>query len=283
MKTEITVEITKPKIPLIWLDTSIISKIAFSNLKEKITGRTVSLLDMNRVNIIYNLLYKKVREQEVICPIAEQIEELELIKLEANEYKLFIEECTNIINNLSLGAKIKPRESIRKHQLKKAVQAFLNKKSYYKIDFTSIFKPSKILDFLGGKIFITFPPVFNKNVIEHNNKLKTYQWEELNISRKSNIAGSINFGDALKKEYNGGKEFFDIFEYRQQKSLSKEYSLTFNDLNTILNINHIINLFPGKDYEDRKRSYIEFLSSPYYRSIPEVTIHAKLYAKKKPY
>ena len=91
---DIKINIEKSPIPLVWLDTSIIIKIA--KLK---SGERIDNLEKNRMQYLYNVIKTKTKKKKLLCPSADQNEEIEIGgRLE--------KECIEIQTELSLGIKM---------------------------------------------------------------------------------------------------------------------------------------------------------------------------------
>ena len=72
MKNEVTINIEKCSIPIIWLDTSIISNLC----TYKISPNKLEKVAQDRLKKIYDYIYSFGRKGKIICPMAEQEQEV---------------------------------------------------------------------------------------------------------------------------------------------------------------------------------------------------------------
>ncbi len=65
------ISFVKSSIPIIWLDTSIIFKITLWKL-----GKPISDDQKERISYLYSSIYSLTRKKKLICPMADQKEEI---------------------------------------------------------------------------------------------------------------------------------------------------------------------------------------------------------------
>jgi len=118
MAESITVVSEKPKLPTLWLDTSVGIKVAKVHRGEKLQD-----IETDRVKRLFEIVTRLVGEGKLLCPEADQDEEYEAERLEreiANEFRL-----------LSLGIRLVHRAGILDHQIYYAMKAYCRRE--YKI------------------------------------------------------------------------------------------------------------------------------------------------------
>ncbi len=97
------INIEKSPIPLIWLDTSVLLKITKTQL-----GEITNDVDKERYQYLNDSIKDKMKEKKLICPSADQFEEIEIGgRLE--------EEFQRVQSTLSLGIKINQTRDRRLH------------------------------------------------------------------------------------------------------------------------------------------------------------------------
>ena len=89
MPEQITVKIIKSEVPIVWLDTSIIN--VMTQWKHDLCK--IDDVQKERISGLYNAIYENTRKGKLICPLAEQEEE---VWIERNKW-------LNIIHSISLG------------------------------------------------------------------------------------------------------------------------------------------------------------------------------------
>jgi hypothetical protein len=244
---ELQINIEKSPIPIVWLDTSIITTIAefkFGyNLDKKASQRIVKL---------YTLISKLADEGKILCPHAEQSEEVWCHR----------KDWLNAINELSLGIETEAPQSIYLKQKKKFIQSFLNSEKAVSLSYRDAFLDDPI-NTLNEKLESQyFVYVDSKTVLGGSEKRKTVNndifrgWENL---RMRNIKNNISFDRQLERELQG-----ELIDRDQQIDQWDQLR--------------------GKP--EGLEGLVEFYKSNYYRSIPYIylqcTLTAHLLTRKEP-
>jgi hypothetical protein len=269
---KIDMKIEKSKTPIIWLDTSIISKIAKYKL-----GLNLNQTDIERIPKLYNLIIQKVKEKKLLCPEAYQVEELELFIQKENNSREFQDKCHEIINSLSLGTSFHHHEEVKRMQMQQMMKTFCRQEKEIHVNYRDIYIEPEIGDFLGRKVFLSILPSRNMGNIYGSINLKKNFIKRAEAIRKENLDIGLGYEEVLENEYNGPLCEIENVLYKNSKgiplSLSDKlcfriYSEWQNDWDTY---GCSPNGFGG---------LIKFLESDYYKAIPFVEISSKLYAKK---
>ena len=138
------VNIEKFPIPLIWIDTSILIKIAKVKSGEKLGEQ-----EKQRVEYLYEVIIDKTKEKKLICPKADQQYEIEIgERLE--------EECRDIQSKLSLGIRFKHRKAVDDFLIGKFMKAYIDKDKEIDLTCKELFyggDPIKELDEALGRQF----------------------------------------------------------------------------------------------------------------------------------
>ncbi len=92
---KITIE--KSAIPILWLDTAVLIKMA----KQR-TGEQIGEPDASRVATLYETIYRLTRQQRLLCPAGDQREEYEL-------GDRLVEAIQDLQDQLSLGIEFQHR------------------------------------------------------------------------------------------------------------------------------------------------------------------------------
>ena len=111
------IEIRKSSIPIVWLDTSIITKMCILRTSPE------QLEENQRICIerLYELVYKYGRAGKIICPLADQEGEVWIKR----------DEWMDTIRNLSLGIECLSLKEIQDNQLYKAMKSLCHKCTIY--------------------------------------------------------------------------------------------------------------------------------------------------------
>jgi hypothetical protein len=83
-----SIKINKSPIPILWIDTSIIFNMTLLRL-----GRKLDSVQKMRIEHLYQAIKKATREGKLICPLADQDEEIWIER----------KECLKTIHEFSLG------------------------------------------------------------------------------------------------------------------------------------------------------------------------------------
>lgn len=263
------IRIEKAPIPIIWLDTSVI--IRMTKYKH---GETLTELERDRYGSLYEVLYKKVREDKIICPKADQQEEIELgFRLE--------KECHDLQVSLSLGISFKHRAGIDDNQRQIFMKAYIDGDKEVSLNYRDAFYKDPIKELKSHKQFIISVFSQTKNDEVHKRiQTKRSTLEQLEKLRQEAIAKGISFEEQLKEEYTGIVQAGIVAIENWTKKLNEEIMPTVDDYFQVEII--ALPLSEWKRYSGKPEGFeglFQFFLSDTYKCIPSVDISAKLWAK----
>lgn len=265
------ISIEKSKIPLIWIDTSIIIDLAKIRAGKKLD---VSLKE--RVQYIYDAIRKARHNKKVICPRGEQEREYEIGK----NYK---EECRCVQNDLAMGIRMKRGFSVEEDYMKLFMKAYINSESELNISYRDLFDSDPVEELNrivnhGYVINVEFPP--KEERIAKQKQSWEESWEGLEATRRQHIKDNMTFEQALELEYRGtydgyeeNRRRFDL-KYKNKEMMEGEEYSGMADLSGYLET--------WKKYNGKPpgiEGLSKFFLSEYQMQIPKIEIHCNLFAK----
>lgn len=264
----IQVTIQKSPIPIIWLDTSVISYM--TQWKHKIGKLEQTMLD--RVTKLYDQIYDATRAGKLICPLAEQ------------EAEIWVErdKWLDTMHSLTFGIETASRQSIHDNQFYEFMTAYAQQKSEVSLDYKDAFLADPVEDLMEALrnpvyIYVKSPILFGKDYVKN---MKMTLLASLNEQRKRNIESKIGFEEQLEAEYMGELQALLILK-------SKFMAGEFNDENEQINaacgaINLSQQLRMWEDCSGKSNNLsglMDFYRSQYYRSMPFTDISCNLTAR----
>ena len=262
------VNIEKSKIPIVWIDTSIITNITIYKNKPKQLAET----QRNRIKTLYGQLYDATRKGMVICPLAEQEEEVWINR----------DEWLDTINELSLGIDCLPLKGIQDNQLDKAMKAFLSGSDSIELSYTDAFYDDPVEELeetLKSPIYVTT----NHGLIfgaDHQKNTKAELVRFLNETREKNIKENVSFERQFELESMG--ELDALFQLQGQM-FRGVFSGEMEEMNAFwgtLNLRGRLqrwSVLSGR--ENDIDGYISFYKSEHNRNCPFQNLTSNLYAK----
>jgi len=267
MSEKIKVNIIKSKVPIIWLDTSIITYMTqWKNNLCKLDS-----VQEKRIEKLYNAIHENTRKGKLICPFAEQ--ELE-IWCERDKW-------LNTIYTLSLDIKTLGFYKIHDNQFYTFAKSFINNESTVILNYTDCFfkdPAEELKERLSQKFFITLNiPLYDKD-IQKNQKNELLQG--LNEQREKNIKNKVSFKKQLEAEYLGELQakLIMITQYFLGKSKNNDDSL--KAIFSYMDIQYQLSIL--KDITGNPNDYIDFrnfYNSSYYRAMPYTNLSSNLMAE----
>ncbi len=184
--------IEKSPIPIIWLDTSAIIRLTKYRVNEYLPE-----LEYQRYSEIYKLVYEKVRKRKLLCPKADQLEEIEF-------GKRLVEECEKTNTLLSLGIRLVHRGQIESTQRQQFMKAYIEGKTEIELTFRDIFYKDPIQEINDRYPFIisAWGPTPEEQV-QKNISNKRITIEKIEELRQSLIARGVSYEKQLEEEYKG--------------------------------------------------------------------------------
>jgi hypothetical protein len=184
MNMAIRVIIKKCPVPIIWLDTSIISYM--TRLKHKIGKSEQTMLD--RVSRLYDQIYEATRAGKLICPLAEQ------------EAEIWVErdKWLDAMHSLTFGIETATRQSIHDNQFMAFMTAYAQQKNEVNLDYKDAFLGDPVEDLRNALrnpvyIYVKSPILFGEGYAKNTKKTLL---ASLNEQRKRNLESKIGFEDS---------------------------------------------------------------------------------------
>lgn len=258
--------INKSPIPIIWLDTSAVIRLTKYRVKEYLPE-----LEYKRYSELYQLIYKKVRERKLLCPKADQLEEIEL----GNR---LVEECEKTNTLLSLGIRFVHRGQIESTQRQQFMKSYIEEKTKIQLDFRDIFFKDPIEEINNRSPFIisAWGPTSTEQ-IDKNKSNKRITIEKIEELRQTLIAQGVSYEEQLKEEYKGIihayisvlEEWRNIFASKKEPTIDEFFRF------------QLISepLLEWERYHGIPRGYeglLQYYLSDVYRKIPNIDISCRL-------
>ncbi|MBN1384170.1 MAG: hypothetical protein JW983_04720 [Elusimicrobia bacterium] len=261
------VKITKSEIPIIWIDTSIINHMTMWKFKlNKLDGDLEE-----KISKLYNAIYTNTRKGKLICPLAEQDEE---IWVERDKW-------FDVIRKLSLSIKTKAPLDIEHNQLKYFMKAYVNGDTTVTLKYTDAFYSDpvhELKDILKSPVFIDIKRniPFGK---EYQKNLKKSIYQAMEEQRKKNVEANVTFDQQIREEYIGELQALFILQRQFMSGQFKDDNDQLNATCGAINLNEQLVLWEsltGKamDY----KGLIGFYKSVHHKSMPFSNISCNLYA-----
>ena len=268
MADRITINITKCRIPIIWIDTSIIN--IMTQWKHKLGP--LDRLQKERASKLYNLIQQNVTKGRLICPLAEQEEE---VWIERDKW-------FHTIQSLSLGMETDTLFDIQNKQRYQFMKAFINNDTTITLSYADAFSTdpiTELTDTISRPIFITVnrPLLFGN---EYHKRIKTTIYQQMEEQRKKNVEAPITFEQQREREYAGELQALLI---QQQQFFQNNFVDEHDQLNATcgtLHLNYQLKQWEilTKDRLDYM-GLVNFYKSDYYKLMPYTSISCNLMAK----
>lgn len=265
---EIQVKIEKSPIPIIWIDTSIIVKM--TQWKKELSRHDP--LTESRIKTIYENIHKLTRAGKLICPLAEQDDEIWLYR----------EEWLGTIHDLSLGLQTLTCLSLFHKQLSSFLNAYVKKETTVTISYKEAFHSDpceELRDTLKRPFFVTVnsPLPFGE---DYHKELKANLLSALNRAREANVKNAIQFEEQLEKEYLGEIQVLFGFLRRLQESNFIDENDIFNAVSGASNLAYQLRLL--ENFTKKQNDIIgliDFYMSKYHKAMPYVDLSCNLSTK----
>lgn len=266
----IKVNIEKSPIPLLWVDTFVLIKIAKTKIGEKISEQ-----EREQSLYLYDIIIDKTKNKKLICPEADQKEEIEIgERLE--------KECRDVQAKLSFGIKFRHKQGIEDFLIARFMKAYIDGAKEVNLTYKELFygDPIKELEEALGRPFIidvNFPS--SKEMLEKRKKIRkeiTAEWEYL---RKEKNKTGITFEQEREKEF--GVYFPTLLKLKKKfivNTLKGEWSIwDFFGAEGILHYEKLWEIYNGKPVG--LEGLFLFFNSNYFRQIPTINTACNLRAR----
>lgn len=265
------INIEKSPMPLIWLDSSIIIHMTKAKVGEKID---VEL--KKRVGYLYNTIRKFTREKKLLCPLAEQEEEVELgDRLE--------DECRKILIDLSLGIVTKCGIEIEDYLISIFMKAYIENSDTINLSYKDIFRRDPIRELderLKDQFIVNVHIPKTKDFLEDIKKSKVSSHTDYERLRCQNISNGVNFEEQLKIEFRGTHDGLieKIRRFNEKIKNKKQIDCSeFLGVDGIVSYGNCWDSFKGEP--PGLNGLFQFLLSDYHNRVPRIEIMCNLFAK----
>jgi ribulose bisphosphate carboxylase small subunit len=265
------INIEKSRIPLIWIDTSIIIDLAKIRAGKKLD---VSLKE--RVEYIYDAIRKARHNKKAICPRGEQEREYEIGK----NHK---EECRRVQNDLAMGIRMKRGFAVEVEYMKVFMKAYINSESELNISYRDLFDNDPVEELnrivnQGYAVNVEFP--LNEERIAKDRHSWEESWEWLETLRELKVKDNMTFEQALEIEYRGTYDAYEENRRRFNLKYGNKWNMEDEEYSSIADFCGYLKTW--KKYNGKPpgiEGLLKFFLSEYQMQIPKIEIHSNLFAK----
>ncbi len=259
------INLIKCDIPIIWLDSSIIIKIVKwkgNSLKNK--------SDLKTIPEIYNTIKKLVDERKIICPIADQREEI-----------YWNDNLTlDILSSLSEGTKFKFRLSIEKYQVQQFMKAYIEKSEGVTISYLHAFRRDPIKELKEDKkyiVMVNMPKMESMPEVEQKKENLKNKLENLRIDVQKR---KESFKQRLELEYEGCLAAIMKLGSSSLKKLFIQRDFSLENYNNLLALAEPLSWWNHFKGEPKGLNGLRgFYLSDTFKEIPIIEIKCKIFAK----
>lgn len=262
-----SIKINKSPIPILWIDTSIIFNMTLLRL-----GRKLDSVQKMRIEPLYQAIKKSTSEGKLICPLADQDEEIWIER----------KECLKTIHEFSLGISTDSTLDVQEKLFELFAEAYITQKELIEIDYNVLFHKDpvqKIKQVLSSQFYVTIdPPLIGGPEKTKSKKEKILN--HLNKVREENVANKVTFETQKEAEF--------IVEFDIIKNIITapqafahlgldEQDYFWNYTNAVEKLSTWRDIVSKHDNNDA--SILDFYLSSYYRQIPNKKISIEFLAK----
>jgi len=268
---KVRINIIKSKIPIMWIDTSLIINLV--KLEEGEISSNNS--EKERLNKLHELLNQKVSEKKLLCPRGDQEEEIIL-------GRRLIDESRGTQVSLSLGIRFKHRNSIQSTQIDQFMRAYISEEKEIVLDYKDAFNkdPIKQLDELGKFIITVDFGVTEEDIIEAETIKKNIN-SDFEILRQKNISEGVTFEQQLKREYKWLLNEGLLAFLKHSQKINSGIMPTLEDYDQAMVLGKLLITWDKYNGQTKDlKGFIDFINSDYYKSVPAVDISVRLLAHK---
>jgi hypothetical protein len=263
----IKIHINKSEIPIIWLDTSIITSMTTWRL----TPSKLEPIQQKRIGGLYENIYKYVGKGKLICPLAEQEGE---VWIERNKWH-------DTINQLSLGIKTLTLQEIQDNQFYAAMEAYVSSVNQITFSYKDAFDEDPVKE-LKSILKHDFAISVHHQIIfgeDYQRKLKNKYLTILNSVREKNVKKGNGFEQQLEAEIVGE---LNAMLMQLQMFLSNNFKDDEEQFNATYGVINLHKQFAAwEQLTGKSMDFIElqeFYGSPVHREIPYIKLSCNLMA-----
>jgi hypothetical protein len=267
---DVKVNIEKSPIPLVWIDTSILIKMA--KLK---SGERISEEEKQQIKYLYDSIIDKTKKKKMICPMADQYEEIEIgERLE--------KECRDVQLELSLGIKFIHRRGIEDFLISRFMKAYIDRDKEVNLTYKELFHrdPIKELDRALSQPFIIDVHIpLSKEILKKRKKAKKEILLELEYLRQEKLKAGVTFKKEREMEF---EAYFSSLLELKKKFITNLFKGEWNiwdflGAKSLLHYEKLWEIYKGQPSGLEGLSL--FFHSDYFKQIPTINVACNLRAR----
>ncbi len=258
------IRISKCSIPIVWLDTSVIIKMALWKL-----GYSLNEVEQKRIPELYNLIYSLVRKRKLICPHGDQDDEIWIGE----------ETCREAAASLSLGIEFEHRQGIQDIQTQRIMKAFINKMDDIELPYIDAFYEDPVREINRKGTFIISVNMGRYESIDDLKKRISKIQEAFESIRIEAQNRNESFEERLCLEYKGYLSCILRLGFNFWAKIKQGIKPSFEDFMGAQSLG--LPLVWWSDYNGQPpglEGIIKFYLSDAFEVIPVVEITCKLYS-----
>jgi len=221
-------------------------------------GKSIDEVQKERVSYLYNTIYDLTRKKKLICPIADQKEEMWNGR----------SDCLQVMLELSLGIHSVYSEFVKDYQTRQFMDAFINNKKQVKINYLEFFHRDPYIQLSDNSKFIVSVDLGLLETSDEIKIRKQSQTNKLEKLRQSIMQQGISNEEQLEKEYEAELEAVAILSNKSKEGLNNSDFFGVNDY-----------LLYWNQMNGNPSDFLNFFYSSYYRKIPFHDINCHMSAK----
>jgi hypothetical protein len=261
------IRVSKSKVPIVWLDTSILTKICI--WKESPDKLERPIREVTRR--LYEQIYRCGRKGKLICPLADQEGEVWV-----NRSKWM-----RTVHELSLGIECVGEKEIQDKQSYKAMQAYVGGKQYIDLSYEDVFHcdpVEEMNEILRQPVFVAvdYDILFGS---QYQKRKKQELLVALNRQRECNVRNRVTYDNQVKAEEQGYVR--TIFQMARDLLEGKAHDQEekFNAWGALVSVTSQFNAWKAIAGDRDLQQLLAFYRSDYYRVCPYNLLTARLFAK----
>jgi hypothetical protein len=263
--TEVSISIEKSSIPIVWVDTSIVTNMTIWRADPDQLEAT----QRERIESLYNHILNSTRAGNVVCPAAEQEGEVWVNR----------DQWLETMNTLSMGIDCLDLKSIQDSQLRKAMIAYNANNSDIEISYMDAFHEDPAEE-LKSTLRQPFFIALNSDILfgaDYNRDNKAALLKMLNDKREENVKNKKTYESQLDAEYTGEIEALIQMHQDQLSGNISDEHYDFNSTWGSFELLQRIRMWQSSGGKDDE--IIGFYRSDHNKALPIVNLSCSLYAK----
>lgn len=262
----VSIKIKKSPIPIVWLDTSVISNMT----RYRANPEQLESTQRNRIGQLYDLIRSASRSGKIICPLGGQEKEVWVGR----------DAWMDTIHDLGLGIECASEKTIQENQMRAAVIAYINKSPDLPLSYLDAFVNDPVYELkktLSQPFFVTV----RSDILfgaDYHKKKNPETLVLLNAAREKNVSNRISIEKQLETERFGELKLLlsQCAEVMNSAEYTEEESALWGYIDLENRVREWAEL--GGSPPD-VLGYIEFYKSEYNLKSPTNDLGSTLFAK----